>query len=442
MRYTRGLLAKLGTENVDSGVSDAAINTGIVGTGVAAPFMGLIGEKKITQDPYYNANVKRMDAKALEAMARPGDVILTSTREGAGFYKKPQLALTGSEFYHAEPVITKKPRGAVTMEAGLYHPSKSPRFKNETPESILEKGKGTPMSKRVNNLRPAVYEDAVLMRPKAEMTPKQIEDFRKALAAGGQKQYSGSLAVKAYLKDLFVPKIKGLTSIDAPSVLDCKGEMCSSLPGGAYESVTGSKVAPGKSSRSVLPADFLRADSPYEAVGASLKHQDAVAKSPGRMLARRLAFRGGVGAGLAGAGLLAYNEPEALPALAVGAAAPEGARRLMDYFTYETPDKHPKGSLRRKVHTRLHELAHKHDVDEVLPKFPKMMGALDDHLELVRSAKAQGQKHVMTPEMKKLVKNFIRTKGGIAAGAGLGTYGLVKLLTNSLKNKEEQAAEA
>ena len=416
--------------------TDTKVNAGILGTGMVAPFMGLIGEKKITQDPYYNKNIPRMDSKSLERMAQPGDIVMTSTRDTAGYYKKPQLALTGSEFYHAEPVISRTKKNPITAEAGLFNPDKNPRYKKDTVESILEKSKGTPMGKRVSDSGAAMYEDAVLLRPKKKMTPEQLLEYRKTLAGRGRERYSGQLAVRAYLRDMFLPKIKRVTDATKPLGAGCEGEMCSSLPSTAYEKVTGTKMSPGKHSRSVLPADLLRSNSPYEAVGSALRNEKALA-TPGKRLAKRLALRGGVGAALAGTGLLAYNEPEAIGGLAAGAAAPMGVRAIADHLTFAEPNRMRKGSLKRNIYKKLQDKIRNIDMDIELPKTTDIMGELEDHLELVRRARESGTKHVMTSDTKRLLKNLIKKKGGIAAGAGLGTYGLLKYLTSQRKSQED-----
>lgn len=441
MRPAQGLLSKHSFSTLqDSGISDNAVNAGIAGVGFSAPFLGMIGERRITQDPYYNKNIPRMSSKNLESMARPGDILLTSTREGAGFYKHPQVALTGSEFYHAEPVFARnKRRGVITTEAGLYDPIKSPEYAGATPESLVRSQRGTPMSKRVGNKQ--MYEDAVLLRPKKDLTRKQLAELKRLLAAGGQKAYSEPLAVSAYLGDMFVPKIKGLT--DKFVGPGCAGEMCSSLPSGAHQKVTGQPIATGKHTKAVLPADFMRAGSPFEAVGATLQNKERLAH-PAKRFAKRLALRGSIGAGIAGAGLLAYNEPEGLGGVAAGVAAPMGAYKLMDHIVYNSPTSSPKGSLRRKLHQALQDKFIKHDLyaDDYLPTATRVIPELDEYLTARRAAKAKGLKRVDMPKVPKAVKRFILNRGGLALGAGLGSYGLLKLLTNSLKEDEEQQVAA
>jgi len=413
---------------VDEGLStDAKVNMGLAGASMAAPFMGLIGESRITQDPYYNKNIPRMDSKALGQMAQPGDVLLTSTREGAGYYKKPQVMATGSEFYHAEPVL----HGGdvpITTEAGAF--SNSP----DSPETLLNKKRGTPMRQRVGSN--AMYEDAVLMRPKKGMSPAEQQKMQTLLATGAKKEYGKGLATRAFLRDIFMPKIKGVTDRIGPKGPACAGEMCSTLPAGVHKEVAGGGITRGKHVRSTLPADFMRADSPYEAVGSSLKNTKALGTKKQRLL-RRLGGRAAIGGAIAGTGLLAYNEPEALLGIGAGAAAPIGARMALDKAMETNVKNLPEGSIKRRVLEIMQKPVHAaKGVDTLLPPVPWIMEELSDIKAGRQLAREAGEKYVIPASTKKYLKNFLRNTGGVAVGAGLGAYGLSKLISSRFKNDE------
>ena len=267
-----------------------AVAGGIAAAGVGSPFLGLIGESPIVHDPYYNANIKRMSMDDLVAKADVGDMAVYSRRKGSQAFKIPQEWSSGSEFFHSEPVSGRDQRGPLTMDAGELKQNKA----------------GIPLSSRVG--RPggkAMYEDMVLLRPKKKMTPKQLANYQQYLAEGGQKAYGKDVATRAALGDLFIPKLKGLTD-QLPTPGCGSSEICSTLPADAYDRAAGIKVSPSKASKSVMPFDYLRADSPFEAVGTSMRNPKNLT-SPGKRLAKRVAIRGAIGAGVAGAGLGAYG---------------------------------------------------------------------------------------------------------------------------------------
>lgn len=282
------------------------ISGGIIAGGMAAPFGGMIGEQKITKDPYYNSDIPRLTREELRQHAQPGDVILTSRRQGSKTFKTPQLWNTGSEFFHTEPVLTRGADGPITMEAGLFNPEINKEYANETPESLIKNKKGTPLDSRLGPAGSgAMYEDAVLMRPTKPMTPAQQEAYLKSMAARAQKPYGSGAAIRNYLRDIFVPKLRDAASKIDPA--NCGGsEICSTLPAGAFEDATGEAFLPGKKAKKIMPADFLREGSPYKPVGA-LFHNPEALTSPGVRMARRIAFRGALGTGIAGTGLGAYS---------------------------------------------------------------------------------------------------------------------------------------
>ena len=256
-------------------MSDTAVTAGIVGTGVKLPYWGMLGEKKITQDPYYNKKIPRMSREQLSRIARDGDIIVASRRVRPMPSKGVQSGATGSEFYHAEPV----------------HRSAHPKVRNPTTMAYPE------------SVRGILYDDLVLLRPKKKMTPAQLKMYNAALLEGASKRYGNNVAVQAFLRDIFMPNIKGVTDklgpIGSKSIQE--SATCSTVPAMAYERATGSKSVPGKHSKLVLPADFMRDNSAYRAVGASLRNPSA--RSTTQRLLRRVLLRGALGVGIAGIGL-------------------------------------------------------------------------------------------------------------------------------------------
>lgn len=223
----------------------------------ASPFLGMIGERRLSKDPYYNKDVQRVTRTKLEQLAQPGDVVLGSRRhEGSLIYKHPQLGASGSEFYHAEPVVGRRGGRGRTIDAGRMDYSGKTPIGREGAEKLLRKGPGT-----YGVRMPTVdYEDLVLMRPKKKMSPAELKELQLALIEGGGRPYSKSMGVRALARDIFLPKIKGVTGHVGPlgSGMFCEGNMCSSLPAQAWTGTTGEAIAAGKHPKHVLPADFLR----------------------------------------------------------------------------------------------------------------------------------------------------------------------------------------
>jgi len=289
-----------------------------IGGGLAAaPFAGLLGEQKITKDPYYSKKVKRLSPRELERLARPGDVILTSQRAGTSLYKSPQLYTTGSEFYHAEPIIARSRGLGRTIPAGLLE-----NMKGQTPQQIRKRKGG--VKSYTQPIPFDEYQDIALMRPEKKLTKAQIRQFQDAIITGGVKPYSKPMGVRALFRDLFTPKIPGVTGHTGP--MGCKGSMCSSLPAVSWDKIFKERIARGKHPGHTLPADFLRSGSHFNPVAASIGNPEILK----HILAKRMAFRGALGAGMGGAGVAAYHEPEILPGVAAAAGVPMGVQAILN----------------------------------------------------------------------------------------------------------------
>jgi hypothetical protein len=364
-----------------------------IGGGLAAtPFLGLAGEQSITKDPYYTKGVKRLSPRELERLARPGDVILASQRTGTSMYKSPQLYTTGSEFYHAEPVIARSRGLGRTLPAGLLSELGAAKM---TPKEVLRRG--------VKGYSEAIpfqdYGDIALMRPKKRLSKAEIAQFQQALLSGGLKPYSKPLGVRALFRDLFVPKVPGVTGHVGPQgpPIVCRGNMCSSLPAVTWKNLFKERIARGKHPKHTLPADFLRKGSPFEPIAASLQNPELLK----HIQAKRMAFRGALGAGLGGAGVAAYHEPELIPGAAAAAGVPIGIRSILNRLD-------PKGLRGEQM-------------------LPSVAGVASETPEFIQALRAKKR---MPKAMKSLFTRFGTRTLPLALGGGLAAYLGTKALTN------------
>lgn len=238
------------TEEVeDGGVNPAALAAATAAG--AAPFLGMIGQKKLIHDPTYNPDIKRMTHDELSRLARPGDILVTG-KGGVNAFKTPQEAVTGSPFYHVESVVTRRNGRARTMDAGHIYGMDGPE------------GTRSRKTMRDYSRQFELHPDIVLLRPKKKMSAKEMASYLADVTAGGSHEYQKSNAVTGWLHDLFVPKRGKKTK----AKYECKGGMCSTVPGQALQNI-GRDVVEGVGGRYVMPADFLRSKG-YTAIGASL----------------------------------------------------------------------------------------------------------------------------------------------------------------------------
>lgn len=402
-----------------------------IGGGLAAsPFLGLIGERKIRNDPFYSKAIKRLTPKQLEELARPGDVILGSQRGTKSVrYKLPQLYTTGSEFYHAEPVaaqyaptfsdpdtgktVTEGKLKGQTIEAGRMSYSGK---KDLDVKKLLKRGP----EGYTQRIPFTEYEDIALLRPDKKLTSKDTLRLQQALIEGGSKPYSKSMGIRALGRDLFLPKIRNITGRFGPHV-HTEGHMCSSFPATTWEKLFGQQIAAGKHSKHVLPADFLREGSPFKPIAASLKNPEALK----HILAKRMAFRGGLGAGLGSLGLAGYYEPEVFPGIAAGVGAPIGIRKLLQYLR----TKDPQTITNPRIQKLLQKLKPTQEASHLLPtgkQIVENLGSFKDAIRHIRETRSipKGWKSL------NLLKRFGTRTAPLALGSGLAAYLGTKALTD------------
>jgi hypothetical protein len=310
----------------------------LVGGAAAAPFAGLIGQKKIIHDPYTNPNVERFDdLQHLQDWAEPGDVMVTSKPKST--WKTFQSPMTGSEFYHAQVVpSTKHTRSGgrweeVPQTLSVEDPYEKDRWRRQGREAI-KKDLPTVAEEMANRN----YSDVVLLRPKKPLTEKELKVFQEQAIDRARQSYGGQRAISSWAKDMFVPKIPGVTEKLSPAhevkyemvggkkvpVL-CDGDVCSTLPAAAFEKATGRSVVPGKGAGAVMPTDFLRSEE-FEPVGAW-----TTGKFKPRGKLQPYLARGAVGAGLAGTAVAATTKPEETAGTLGGAyLGTQAASRLVD----------------------------------------------------------------------------------------------------------------
>jgi hypothetical protein len=302
--------------------SHALRNTLMAGA-AASPFAGLIGQKPLIHDPHLNANVPRAKSyQEISRMAQPGDVLMTG-KPGGSFWKSVIKPLSGSEFYHAQPVVGRRGQHGTTVSAGQFT---DPSFDGWSQKSILDAD-----AKTVSQLMKSEYPDVTLLRPKKSMTAEQIKKFQTNAFRRSRQGYDNVAAVRSWAKDMFVPKLKMFEDKKGPGA--CVGDICSTLPAKAY-AAAGQNVIHGKSTADAFPSDFLRSEH-LEPVAAHV--QGDYKMSPGMRRAMPYMTRGAMGLGLAGATYAASRDP-ALASVPLGLMAGNSlANRLAPHLKGETP---------------------------------------------------------------------------------------------------------
>lgn len=302
-----------------------------------SPFWGMIGQKPIKIDPHLRSGIKDISINHLGELARPGDVVLAS-RGGWEGYKATQAPFSGSEFFHAAPVVGKnKGIGTVTDAGHLYTPGdkSKPNLKE-----MLRRAEKAPF-----HFSQKGYDDLVLLRPEKELTPQQLKRLQQAYVNRAFAPYSVTEGVKATLTDLFKPKILGASKGTVPV---CVGSMCSGLPAQAFnEAGILESIAAGKNPRHVLPADFLREGSGFKAIGAVLEQDRSLKNKLIRNL-HRYGSRGLLGAGIAGTVYGGYKDPAATAGVLGGLATPLLLRQAATEIYKRKPGISP-GQARRAV---------------------------------------------------------------------------------------------
>lgn len=292
-----------------------------VGSLAAAPFAGMIGQKSLKHDPTlgHAAGQRYKDLEELSRNARPGDVLALGKPEG-GFFKHMIAPVAGSDFYHVQPVFGQETHNGITRgltsntgalsDYDLPHKKRIRNMQEDAPwvGGDLEKHK---------------YHDVVLMRPKQKLTPAQQKVFNEQAMIRSAQPYDTTKAVSNWLKDLLVPKIKGVTDRGQQLAGECEGNICSTVTSQPFHQATGKSVVPGKAAQDVMPADFLRSDE-FEPVGHHLSRKTkGMLRNPYQRAfqkAKPVLTRAGIGATLAG-GAYATSEDPALGGAVVGAGA-------------------------------------------------------------------------------------------------------------------------
>lgn len=293
---------------------DHTVRNVAMGVAAASPFGGLIGRKPIIHDPLQGAVGENYASYSdLAKAARPGDILLTSKAKGSVF-KNVIDPGGGSQFYHAQPVVTRSRNKGTTYSAG--------DFIGDT----LEDGRPRDRAFRVDDYVKGPetnYSDGVLLRPKKPLDKKTQKAYLDALDARVLRPYDSMHGVRSWLRDMFVPKIKGVTDRRPDTI--CEGNVCSTMPAQAYHETTGRRVVPNVAAQDTMPVDYLRSQD-YELVGSHVTPETrALQNKWGRKVAP-VALRAGIGAGLAG-GVYAGTED---PALIAGAAGAAYTRPLVD----------------------------------------------------------------------------------------------------------------
>lgn len=278
----------------------------------AAPFMGVIGQKRIQHDPTMGAKGKKFQSMSeLGRSAQTGDILLTTKPKGS-FWKSTIAPISGSEFYHVQPIMGRRGGQGLTSDTGDLYEGSVRHMREQT--------------KPVSSSMRKAYPDVVLLRPKKKMTPRQLKVFQEEALRRSAQEYSPSKAVVSWAKDMFMPKVKGVTDRGQQTI--CQGNICSTTPSQAMYEATGKTVVPGKRPQDIFPSDFLRSDD-YELVGSRLPNAKKYMKTPG--WARRatpFASRAGMGAYMAATAYGTEKDPALLGAGIGGAAASVGGTAL------------------------------------------------------------------------------------------------------------------
>ena len=315
----------------DEGMSGK--QTAAVAGAAAAPFAGMIGQEKLRHDPHRNKNVRRFKSMdELSRHAKPGDIIITSKPKS--IWKTTQSPFSGSEFYHAQPVVGRRAGRGTTASAGNYG--------SKHYQALSRKNFADELMTIGQEMKAEKYKDVVLLRPKVPLKGGQLKKFVAENLDRSRTQYDTTGAIKAWGKDLFMPKMiphsllkkeKGVTTVKYVKMKDpdtgkmmkrpvlCKGNVCSTMPAMAMEAATGKRVVRGKHSKDVMPADFLRSKN-YETVGARIKNTSRIARH------KPLLLRAGIGVGMAGGAYAATENPEVAAGVA-GAAGGSAAHKAL-----------------------------------------------------------------------------------------------------------------
>lgn len=263
------------------------------GAAGALPFAGMIGQKKIIHDPMQGAKGKKYRTmQDLSRAARTGDVILTTKPEGS-FFKNLIAPISGSEFYHAQPVVGQRAGSGLSYDTGhAINELEDVGTKRQQVKELRKNAPSVAKSVRGN------YPDVMLLRPKKQLTARQAKVYQDEALLRSAGIYDTPKAISSWVKEVMVPKIHGVTDRGPQTI--CEGNICSTAPAMAMHKATGTEVVPGKRAQDVFPSDYLRSEN-YELVGHRLQNASRYARK-GKLnrVLTPIATRGAMGATLAG----------------------------------------------------------------------------------------------------------------------------------------------
>jgi len=305
-----------------------------VGAAAASPFVGMIGQGKIKHDPIRNKSIKSFSSMAdLEDAAKPGDILVTSKKKST--WKTFQSPFSGSEFYHAQVVADRTRPGGMpgawnqATTVSIEDPHEEKAFRGKSRDEI-RKGLDT-VGDTMKGKKG--YGTLMLLRPSKELTPAQVKTFVEEAMDRSRQEYGGARAVKAWAKDIFLPKGRISELLNKPHQVKyetikgkkvpvvCSGDVCSTMPAAAYEKATGRKLVPGQGAGGVMPADLLRTNE-LKPVGAFGDRKYKLRKyGP-------LGSRAALGLGLAGTTAAVTEDPAAVAGVGGAVAGAEGAAAL------------------------------------------------------------------------------------------------------------------
>ena len=276
----------------------------------ATPFAGMIGQGPVVHDPWMGARTRRFSQlHHLAQQAQPGDILLTSKPKGS-LFKKLIQPISGSDFYHAQGVVGRKGRYGTTLDVGDAYAGKATTARRSA----------VPIHEE---FLPAGYKDVLLLRPKTPLTAHQKSLLGKDIAARATTGYDYNKAVTSWLKDLYLPKVKGMEHLgskaQAVEHAACEGNICSTIPAQAHYNATGESIIKGKRPQDVFPSDFLRSPD-YKLIGAHLPSGGSNTSLALRKV-MPVATRLGMGALTAGAAYGASEKPDVAAGLAGAATA-------------------------------------------------------------------------------------------------------------------------
>jgi len=306
--------------------SGNAVKGGIIGAAASAPFLGMIGEKKFVHDPRTNPHIPRTNSlEEIQRAAQPGDVVLT-TRGGMNPYKTPQSLITGSDYFHAEPVVHNKGGiGHAITSASLYG---TPKSTQEVMESAVPIGSGINIVDPEHPSALTGEDNLILMRPKTPLTPEQQAKYIEDFIPRTQTPYSSETAIGNWFKNVLVPK--GNKVVHDPSCANA-GDICSTAVSRSYEAATGNPVVPHKPTHETMPSDLLREGSAFEPVMYRFNTPEALeASKVVQKIHTPIAARAALGLGTAGLAYGATEHPEVAGGVAGGLASTNAMRKVME----------------------------------------------------------------------------------------------------------------